>query len=285
MNKLELGAIISLFTSAAAAQPATEAAAASELNTLANAMIFFQLDTTFFTTLENLDDVNSTSVTNDFQNINDDGGTLVIAPAIGDIADNRLTLTNRPFGLAWAGPYATFQSSRIAGSDDLFDPGTPLDPWGTPYYFYTPLGRVNPSIEGVDLQDYGDTFNDYRVVSLGSDRVVSSDDLIRFVSATRIAVTVISSATVQSATRRAGATLTIRGYNFGDSQGDGAVTINSGPTETVLSWSETEVIVSLATVPANDATIQLETDSGPTTSFAGVSGSSIATVPSWNLYN
>lgn len=273
--------------SAAGAQSAAQVAAETELQTLANQMALVQMDTLWFTTLENLDDLSSETTTNPFDWINHNGGALVVDPITGRFGNpRRMDLVNRPEGLRWQGPYVAYQQSRIDGPDSVYDEGTPLDPWGTPYFFYTPLGLIDPRAEAITLDGYGDEFHLYTLVSLGPDGIVSSDDLTRSIPGFFVQVPAVSSVRVQSGdSRRAAWVMRIKGYNFGATQGSGNVLINDVPIAgPIVEWTSTLITAELDTLPPAGSTFTVQTDGGATPSIEGFIVEGETAVRDWMMY-
>jgi len=149
---------------------------AQEERILAEALDMCALDTTYYVSLETLNDSASASVVPAYDFINDGGGTFVIPPAEGKFLPTRVNLISAYF--SWKGPYVIFQQGRTQLADGPYDKGTPLDPWGNPYYLFSPLGLVRGDIGSITLELYGDQFDRYTIVSLGPDGVKSSDDLL-----------------------------------------------------------------------------------------------------------
>jgi len=271
---------------------ATTVVAQSDVNTIATQMEQVAAFTNFFTTIENLDDLTAPTTTFPFDYINDNGGALVISPFTGDFRDDRLDYLNRPLGLSFNGPYISAFSNLISVgrfTDDthFYDDGHPLDPWFNPYLFYSPLGLVVPRTESIELDLHGDSFDRFTIVSLGPDGVVSGDDIIRSISGFSITTLAISSARLRSSSAKQSAypyQLVIKGYNFGSTQGTGTVTIDS-VSAPIISWSGTEVIAGLNSLPASNASVELTTDTGASKSYTGyVDERPDTDVRDWELY-
>lgn len=142
---------------------------------LADALQVCALDTNYYVALEALDDLSYPTVAQPFDFIDEGGGSYVIRPWEGKFTASRVALASSPS--LWRGPYVSFQPGRIQLADGPYDKGSPLDPWGTPYYFFSPLGLLRGDSGSVTLELYGDQFDRYTIVSLGPDRVMSQDDL------------------------------------------------------------------------------------------------------------
>ncbi len=270
----------------AQAQADKSAVTLSELQTLADAMTLVELDTGYFTTLENLDDLPTFTFVNPFDYIDDMGGALAIRPSRGDFAANpRVDFLNLPASFAWQGPYISVQSSRIEDSDGDYDQGTILDIWGEPYYFYTPVGLVDPKVEDVTLRFYGDDFADYRIVSHGPDGVFgTADDLSRFVAPGNITTAQISSTRVATSSRKGAEPYQVRvkGFRFGNAPG----TLSVGGVSLVPdSWSDQLVTAPIGFVPAPNAQTELTPAIGSMLTFGQVVDETPPSgVGDWELY-
>jgi hypothetical protein len=248
---------------------------------LSQALTIVELDTGYFTTLENLDDLPGTvAPPNAFQGIDDGGGALVIRPSRGQFQPTRVNLTARPPGLQWQGPYVSVQNMDGEASD--YDPGTPLDPWGNPYYLYTPLGRVSPIAEAITLDGYGDSFATYEIVSYGPDGVMSGDDLFRTVPSAGITEPVISSVRV-SVNRGAEYEVRVKGWNFGAAPG--MLTVG-GVAAAVDSWTPRLVTARVSPLPDPGAETALTLADGTVLVFGGFlfEGAPAAASATWMVY-
>lgn len=273
-------------------QTVQEVIAQQELNTLASQMAIVQMDTTYFTTLENLDDLSSVTNVNEFDYINDEGGMLAVIPSTGKFREpSRVDVFNLTIGLGWNGPYVSYQPGTIDDEDSDYDEGTPLDPWGTPYYFYSPLGLVDPKREEVVLEGYLDDFDQYTVVSYGNDRVKSEDDLTATIPGFAVVVSTVSSVRAGAppnppdaiaSRREAPYEARIKGYRLGETPG--TVSIDGEEISPVTSWSETEIRVPLETLPAENSMTTVQTSGGKTLLFEGVVIEGSTSVGSWQLY-
>lgn len=259
-------------------------AANLEIQNIATAMELFYFDYNDFTTIENLDDSFSTTVNPEYQRINDGGGALQINPTTG--------LVRREFLVqgSFAGPpYLTRSSgNEYEGSNGDYDEGTPLDLWLNPYYFYTPLGLVEPTTGDLSLRYYGDDFDLYTIVSHGPDgQPGGGDDLFEQIAIT-VTATTVSSAKASPQTSRVGLpwTVAIKGYNLGASQGSGRVLVDGkAGAAVVTSWSPTLVTAELPALPAEGTPIWLETGSGTVTRQVELIHTEQAlTAENWHLY-
>lgn len=209
-----------------------------EMANLAEAMELAAIDTGYWTSIENLNDFIAFSPpVHDFDDINDGGGTLVIDPATGRWRSQRKDLRNPP--LQWQGPYISFPAERVSVDGAGYDPGTLLDLWGQPYRLFTPLGLARPFEAMISLELYGDAFDRYAIVSLGPDGVKSGDDLIRLFGSPPTALAVSS---LSPSRARLGASVRIRGWNFGASQGAGRILLNGRDAGPAQSWTAREIV-------------------------------------------
>jgi hypothetical protein len=258
------------------------AAAQAEMLALANAQQLVLLDTIFFfTTLENLDDLPSETFNNTFDWINHAGGPLMIKADQGEFRTPRQPIAG------WQGPYVTYQPGAIDDAASEYDEGTPLDPWGQPYLFFSPLGLLAPRSQSVTLDSYGDAFDQYTIVSYGPDGVRSGDDLFRTVPGPGLVLPVISSVRVVPSGARASEPfeLRIKGYQFGGSQGGGAVLVDGGDLPAASIWSETLVTAPLASIPAVGTEFGLRLSGGQVLSFTGFLVEGAASVGEWQLHD
>lgn len=229
-----------------------------ELRILAEAEEMVYLDTGYFVSIENLDDLPSNTGNYWFDYINAGGGAVVIDPRTGRFKPERVDLLQYPH--LWLGPYVTYQPGRISVEGAGYDPGTLLDLWGRPYYLFTPVGLARPPEMSITLEIYGDQFDRYAIVSLGVDGVKSADDIIRWFGFPPSAL-VISS--LRPDMVEPGAEVTIRGYNFGTMKDYGTekehndgqslrdnikgekierqVLLNDNPVTEILLWSDREI--------------------------------------------
>lgn len=250
MKRIAALALISLASFASqAAETEKGALTLAEMNSIATAMEFAFLDTGFFTTIENLDDVTNPNPSIFYQYIDDGGGALVIDQDDG-------VPFRRDLRFSWGGPYLQGQfQGRLEGPDGGYDEGTILDLASgvEPYYFYTPLGLVEPKTGDLSQRFYGDQFDRYTLVSHGFDAERSDDDIILSFGGT-ITVRTISSARLESLGVKGAEAfrLIIRGYNLGSTAGkilfDGA---DSGLTPE--NWTSQEVTALLSSDPGNVA--------------------------------
>jgi hypothetical protein len=293
-------------------EDARRTAALSDMTTLRDAEIIVQVDTNYYTSLENLNDLPGINTIEPRDGIQDQGGAWMLDPATGDWLPTRQDLDQSPF--IWKGPYVNFQ--REAGDDGAgYDPGTPLDPWGRPYLLFSPLGLARPTIPSITLEFYGDEFGRWYIVSLAADGVRSEDDLgVAFGSSPFR--TVISSAQVSGPTGIATAefssevgtgsnldgserrietgtvqgtwALRIRGYNFGASQETSAVILDGDElTDPASSWTGVEIVQPLPAEPVPGTHgIRVRVGSTTTDEFQFLYAGAETKVPesTWALY-
>ena len=209
-----------------------------EIQNLISAMQMAEIFTSHYYSLENLDDIPASFANPSYNYIHDGGGTYAVQPFTGRFRIDRLNLVNSTFP-TWSGPYITYQQGRTDDTDFWnFDIGTPLDPWDTPYYFYTPLGLVQPP-NSITQSFYGDQFDRYAIVSHGPNGKKGGSDDIIFVFGSPPTVTTLSSIPT---TANIGKTIKIRGYNMGTQGGNIELTFNGQPVTTgIVSWTATEI--------------------------------------------
>ena len=114
--------------------------ALAEMVTLATQLEVCAIQTTYYVSLETLNDLSSDYLNTPYDYINYEGGTFVIRPTEGRFRPQRINLLTA-FN-AWDGPYMNYQASQTQTGFTPYDRGSPLDPWGNPYYFFSPLGLL-----------------------------------------------------------------------------------------------------------------------------------------------
>jgi len=224
-----------LLCAVAFAQDPRVTATLAELNVLTDAEEQVQLDTTYYVSIENLNDLVAVSQEPAYEAIGDGGGTPVLSPSTGLFKAAREDLVSGNPLKHWQGPYLNFDSNRVDGPASSYDPGTPLDRWGTPYYLFGPHGLIRPPLGDRGPEFYGDQFDTFAIVSLGPDGTTSGDDLIRVFGPSPTALT-LSQASPGSA--QPGETVELRGYNFGNSQASSQVLLGTTPLSGIASWSD-----------------------------------------------
>ena len=201
---------------AAAVDPAGVIAMLSDMTTLAEAEDLVRIDTGYYVSLENLDDISVSGYQPSYNFIGDGGGTPVIDPATARFKPQRVDLIHA--FLSWKGPYVTYQQGRT-DVDNLFgyDRGTPLDPWGNPYFLYSPAGLVKPPFS-VTLGDWGDRFSLYAIVSYGRDGAFGGGDDLYYTFGTP--PTALTLTSLSPLVVRTGEVLTLKGYHLDDPAAD-----------------------------------------------------------------
>lgn len=258
-------------------------AAGLDMVAIRDAMQLFYLDYNQLTTIENLDDILATEGNPFYQGINNNGGALVI-----DVDDSRLRRRFLTVGPGIIGPPYLTVNGPLEGADGDYDQGTPLDPWGNPYYLYSPLGLVEPRGESISQRFYGDAFHFYSIVSHGPDGLQGGgDDLIVqlpfFINRPVLSTAILT----QSATKStSGYELTIRGYVLGGETGPAAVLINGVPaTTSAVSWSPEQIVATLPSFPGEGVTVSVRTSDGTETpSVPLLYGFPLLEASGWEFY-
>lgn len=225
---------------------AKDVVALADEDAMVTALDMCYLDINYYVSLENLNDLLNGSPVKYYDNIDELGGTPVIDLATGMF---KPTLVNLTTGMnSWKGPYITYQPNNITENGLGYDKGTPIDPWGRPYYFYSPVGLISPSTRTITLDMYGDTFDRYAIVSLGSDGIKSGDDIITLFGGAPVR-NVISSTNKTSAA--IGDLIVVNGYNFGTGTKRNLnttkyVMIGSKKMDEIFSWEERTITFRIA---------------------------------------
>lgn len=267
--------------------------AQQEMQTLADGMDLCALDTTYYVSLENLNDLSQTNTTNPYDSIQNMDGVYTIIPSIGTFSTQRRNLATA-FN-AWNGPYVTFQQGRTQTDTTPYDQGSPLDPWGNPYYLFNPLGLIRGDQGIITLELYGDQFDRYTIVSLGPDGIVSGDDVIRqFGTALQgVYLTSLSGSDVTLTSPpdgsptydvAAGTTLTLRGLNFGPPAENKHVVFGTTVIEEVVSWTTREVTVRVPVVLAGTDGFAIQIGTSNTNSITATITGSHTKVEDWSEY-
>lgn len=259
---LALALIAALLPSPARAQAgdAKVTAALAAMAGLAQAEEMCALDTGFYVSLETLNDVDfRPSQPPYYDYLNEGGGTWVIRPSRGLFETTRRDLLAA--FLKWKGPYTNFNSGVQQGTTP-YDEGTPLDPWGQPYYLYSPLGLVRGDTGRITMENWRDTFDRWRIVSSGPDGTPATPDDLTYAFGGGITDFVISSVTSPPGpgpnlaaegvtwsggvfTAPGGATVEIRGYNLSVAPADGSVTLGGETLPAAASWTDTTIRLTL----------------------------------------
>jgi len=219
---------------------AREVAAWADMVAMRDAEVMAYLDTGYLYSLEDLNDLLGSQTNYYFDDIMNGGGAQTISLRTGRFLPQRLDV-RRPAHV-WLGPYVTYQQGHFSIDGADYDPGTPLDPWGNPYYLFTPLGLVRPTLGDITLELYADNFDRYAMVCFASDGVMSSDDLILLFEGSVFgppSVTTISS--LRPAAAGPGQRITVCGYNFGATQGTSRLELAGQPL-TPVSWSDRAIV-------------------------------------------
>lgn len=266
------------FVSSAGAQQSTVALA--EMQQIANALELCAADTTYYVAPEALNDNNFSNTQPPYNYIGDQGGSFVLFPDQGYFRASRINLATA--FLQWRGPYLSYQPQRTQLDTQPYDLGSPLDPWGAPYFLFSPLGLLRGDTGQVTNELYADSFDRYVLVSLGPDGVRSSDDIGYFfgggVSAFRIsslrstnqvllppksiskleAIGLKSTSVADGYRATAGSEIIVRGTNFGSSQGAAVVYWGTTQLTDIPGWAQREVRVKLPAGVTGTANLRIE---------------------------
>jgi hypothetical protein len=272
--------------------------AMAEMQTIAQAMDICAIDTTYYVVPEALDDLSF--IPSDpayyFDFINDGGGCNVIPPYQGYFKSTRVNLLTG-FN-TWKGPYVTFQPDRIQLGTQPYDKGSPLDPWGNPYYLFSPFGLLRGDTATASLELYADQFGGYMLVSLGQDGIMSSDDLwysfgpgvtgfaltsVRSNGGRRVAGLTASDVVF---TLTAGAGITVRGLNLGATQSGARVLLGTLELTSVSRWSDREVDLLLPSGVTGVTTLRIERGSYSTNNLQlNILAAPNSARDDWSLYD
>lgn len=240
-------------------------AALQNMQALAQAEETCAIQTGYFVALEALNDTGNDLSYIPWDFINYGGGSYVLRPDDGYFLTSRRTFSFDFLGFPyWGGPYLTYQSGTTQTGDTPYDKGSLLDPWGNPYYFYSPLGLLRGDTGKVSAMElYGDAFGTYTIVSHGPDGVMSDDDLARSLGV-GISYAVLTSLRGPGVTAGTGAgagkpgaktaaahapslpltftaktdsPVTLRGQNLGAPAADAHVTFDGAALDTVTTWT------------------------------------------------
>ena len=271
------------------------AVALSDMQTLANAEDICALDTNLYVSLETLNDLSSTPDPASRDNVLANGGTYAVETWRGAFRPGgRMDLVNRT--LAWGGPYVTFQSGRTQETVGPYDFGSPLDPWGTPYWFYTPLGLLRGDSGAVTLEGYGDQFGRYTIVSFGLDGVKSADDLtyqfgpgLSSFALSSLRGTGVTPPPAPNPAQVAwgvtsGNTITVRGINLGSTQGIGQVMFGAVELTGVSRWTDREVDVTVPAALTAQGSLFIQRGSQQSTALQVNAAPPIVGVNDWQRY-
>lgn len=246
---------------AAGGRCADSSAALLEMQSITQGLTWCALDTLYYVVPESLNDSGFPDQTPFYDYISYGGGCHVIRPEEGRFRPSRIDLVTAVN--SWRGPYLTYQPGRTQTGTVPYDQGSPLDPWGSPYYLFSPLGLMRGDSGSVTLELYGDQFDGYTLVSLGADEVLSSDDvfLVFGPSVTAFALSSLRGSSVVPPAGRcvsrdassgwqavAGSLVTLRGLNLGAAQAGARVMHGGREFADVRRWSSREIDV---VVPAD----------------------------------
>ncbi len=223
---------------------AKEVVALSNEIEMKNAIEIAYIDIDYYVSLENLNDLLNSNPVKSYDDINEQGGTPVIDLATGLFKPILADLTKSP--TVWLGPYINYQPAMVSDNGAGYDKGTPIDPWYRPYYFFSPMGLIRSDSKTITQEIYGDYFDRYAIVSLGSDGIKSSDDIITLFGAPPTK-TVMSSLSKNEA--QPGEQITIKGYNFGAgtklSKTGERIFLNGIQITDIISWSDRNIVIRL----------------------------------------
>lgn len=277
----------------AATGQVNEIIAQQEMAVMANAMETVVIDTTRYVSLENLNDIVGVNTVRPYDSIRDQGGVYTIIPQDGFFLPTRTDLTRIEPG--WNGPYVSFQLDRTQTDPTPYDLGSPLDPWGSPYYLFNPFGLIRGDLGTITLELYGDQFDRYTIVSLGADGIMSSDDIVREfgpgVTSTRLTslrgdgVTLVSAPTDPPAYEvEAGTVVTLRGLNFGPAAENKFVRFDDTVIQEIHSWTTREIQITVPTTLTGPGHFSLLLNGSSTnTIHATITGGDTG-VKGWGVY-
>lgn len=241
---------------------AMRVAAQADMAALETALTSAFLDLNRFVALENLDDVGF--VTMPPANYIDNGsGPFVMRPERGLFESVRA-----PVAGVWNGPYINYQQGQTQAGTMPYDEGSPLDPWGNPYYFFSPLGLIRGDFGSVTLELYGSQFDRYAIVTLGPDLVQSGDDEIRLFGP-GVTDPVVGSITGPRALTfnlpqgsyfqaTPGWPVDVSGYNLGPTQNGSRVMWGTVELTGVTFWSPNRVTVDVPLGLAGNEDLRIE---------------------------
>ncbi|MCX8035499.1 MAG: IPT/TIG domain-containing protein [Candidatus Sumerlaeia bacterium] len=219
---------------------AREVAALTDMAALRDAEIAAYLDTGYFFPLEDLNDLLESQTLYYFDDIMYGGGARALSLQTGNFVAQRVDVRFPP--RRWGGPYVNFQQGGFSVDGAGYDPGTPTDPWGNPYYLFSPLGLVHPWSGTVTLDLYGDAFDRWTLVSLAGDGVMSADDLIVPFEASFGPPTTLVISSLSPSRAAPGTHVTVRGYNFGAVQGTSRIELDGRAVGTIVSWGDRTIV-------------------------------------------
>jgi hypothetical protein len=287
-----LGYCVNVAAQPAPNQSANEAAALAEMNTLANAEEICAGIQNFYVSLETLNDVVPIGVSGSFDNVNLNGGSFALRLHSGFFDATRTFFDGTP---QWEGNYVNYQQNKIQVLPDPYDLGSPLDPWFTPYYFFSPHGLVRGDNGAITQELYGNDFDRFAIVSLGADGVMSNDDLIFLFGGgvTSLGLSTVSGASVlmdhsKLGTKFAaaeGALIELEGYVFGATQGASQAFFGATELTDITSWSATSVTLNLPAGLTGTAPIFLRVGGNDSNALSlTIHGAPVNGVGDWRVY-
>ncbi|MCX7018519.1 MAG: hypothetical protein NTY46_05905 [Candidatus Sumerlaeota bacterium] len=276
-----------------------------EMRNIANAMDVCAMDTLYYVASETLNDSPYATTPPTIDYINYEGGTYVIQPSQG-----RFKTGGRADLLAaynqWRGPYLNYQPGRTQTGLTPYDQGSPIDPWGNPYYFFSPFGLLRGGTGSVTLDLYGDWFDRYTLVSLGPDGAMSGDDLFyQFgypvtafgISSLRYATACGEGGACGPAARpdapagtepvfvlSPGAVVLLRGMNLGSTQGGATVWFGAEQLTQISGWSERQVMIDLPAGLTGAGELFIKRGGAQTNSLQVMISGSVTAAGGWTLY-
>lgn len=270
--------------------------ALAEMQQISQGLDMCALDTNYYVGTETLNDTSNSNSNPIYNYINDQGGTYVIRPQEGAFLALRVNLLTAP--LPWNGPYMTYQAGRTQTASTPYDVGCPLDPWGGPYYFFSPLGLLHGDNGTVTLDIYGDQFDQYTLVSLGPDGVKSGDDISFNFGATvtsfwlsslrtqtgELAASSPQVAAINGFTAVAGNSVIVRGLNLGATQSGAKVFWGGTELTGVTSWSNRQVLVQLPSNVTGSAMVTVQRGASATNGLSLSISAPTASARDWELY-
>lgn len=267
------------------------AVALSEMQTLAGAEELCAATIGYYVSLEALNDLALTSSQQTpYDAIGETGTTEVVLPTRGLFRDPPVDLLAAYN--AWDGPYVNFQQGRTQTSAGPYDLGSPLDPWGTPYFFYSPAGLLRGDSGSVTLEYYGDDFDRYTLVSHGPDGEQGGGDDLFYPFGGGVSgplLTGLSGGKAYLAADpaiiivEAGSMLNLRGYAFGETGSPQNVLLGATPLAPA-SWSDQAVTVALPQGETGQRSLSLETPNGQTNALKLLLLAPPNAASAWTLY-
>ena len=226
-----------------------EPQAIARMGELAQALERCAADTGFFVPLEALNDTTNPAADPPGDYLNDQGGVHAIDPGRGSFLEGRQDLSG-----AWGGPYVTYGPGEVQPPEGPYEAGSPLDPWGEPYYLFSPLGLVRGDSGTLTADIFGDGFERFTIVSLGPGSVPGGgNDLVYQLGAAPAGPSlagmqgpdVVREGALHQVT--AGAEVQLRGYGLGPAQTDAALLFGPSELFDIGLWRDTRIELTLPT--------------------------------------